>query len=174
MHMRKWSEKKANAVAQNRNDRNSNGQYLPQTALPVHRSDANAENCLLHPIYNPLTGGLWSAMQTCEAATRKSLQTFPKPSSQIKSRPVCLALQILKIFFLVYGCVMDGSVYLFFFIYTAHSGYPGVFESFHFAVCISSCCHLIRHTNVSHCPGSPRNHVLLHPEVLPSRIKVRA
>lgn len=68
---------------------------------------------------------------------------------------------------------MEESVCLFF-ISTAHSGYPGVPESFHVAVCVCSCCHLIRHTNVCHCPGSPRNHVLLHPEVLPSCITVRA
>lgn len=65
----------------------------------------------------------------------------------------------------------SNSVY--FFMYPAYSCHPGVLESLHFAVCICSGCDFIRHTDVSHCLGSPCNHVLLHPEILPSCITVR-
>lgn len=61
----------------------------------------------------------------------------------------------------------------FFLLFTAHPSYPGVLEPFYLAVCVCPCCHLLCHTHVPHCPGSPGNHVLLHPEVLPSGIPVR-
>lgn len=63
---------------------------------------------------------------------------------------------------------------LFFLLCAAHSSYPGVPEPFHLAVCVCPGCDLPRHAHVPHCPGSPGNHVLLHPEVLPSGIPVRA
>lgn len=109
----------------------------------------------------------------------------PKPSSKFKTRPVCLVLQILKNFIpCVTGRKKKGSNILNFACYgrfcvlfplcTAHSSYPGVLEPFHPAVCVCPCSDLVRHTHVPHRPGSPGNHVLLHPEVFPSRIPVRA
>lgn len=62
----------------------------------------------------------------------------------------------------------------FFLLCAAHSSYPRVLEPFHLAVCVCPCRDLVRHAHVPHCPGSPGNHVLLHPEVLPSGIPVRA
>lgn len=68
---------------------------------------------------------------------------------------------------------MEDSVCCFL-LCTAHPSYPGVLEPLHLAVCVCPCCDLLRHTHVPHRPGAPGHHVLLHPEVLPSRLPVRA
>lgn len=62
---------------------------------------------------------------------------------------------------------------IFLFLYvSAHSLYPGVFESLHAAVCVGSGCDLIRHAGFPHCTSTTGHHLLLHTEILQSRIKV--
>lgn len=115
----------------------------------------------------------------------------PKPSGKFKSRPICLKCLkytrnkifeeagerkmkwFLKCLSFSTWHFMEDSVCLFL-LCAAHSSHPGVLEPLHVAVRVCPGCDLVRHAHVPHCPGSPGDHVLLHPEVLPSRIPVRA